>query len=95
MGAYINPRKVIKEKWLDKYAIELNREPENITEAGENMLPVCLIDNLRFTAAGIAFSEEELEVFKAPSDTRPKRWFFAPKDKLYEVSNLNQYLPQE
>ena len=95
MGAYINPRNgMTKEQWLKENGFptwEL-RPQIKWEDVPKGYLPVCLINNGLFTAAGIAFNERELAVFNDPSDTRPRIWFFCDVDDLYPVSNLDSYL---
>ena len=92
MGAYINPADQSKEDWLKEHAILAEKTPESINEKPD-YLPVCLVENFVFTAAGIAFDERELQAFVYP-DGRPKTWYWAPKEKLMdpEVSSLAYYL---
>lgn len=92
MGAYINPIDQSKEDWLKEHAILAEGLPQSIDEKPDH-LPVCLVDNGPFTAAGIAFDEGELQAFAYP-DYRPKTWYWAPKEKLMdpEVSSLAHYL---
>lgn len=90
MGAYINPRDMRKEEWLEKNAVRV----VNLcwAEVKPETLPVCLVDNGPFTAAGIAYSEEEFVSFHR-YDGRPKCWYIAPIDKLHTVSpELVKYL---
>lgn len=83
MGAYINPKNMTKEQWLSENATEV---PFVDWDLPEGYLPVVLVDNGPFTAAGIAFSKRELEDFTDKRDMRPKRFFIVPINKLYEVS---------
>lgn len=95
MGAYINPKNMTKEQWLAENAIEVEISgdtPELIRQVlldekiPYSHLPVVLVDNGAFTAAGIAFSKGELMAFTDKRDMRPKRYFIAPIEKLHEVS---------
>ena len=89
MGVYINPRDMSKEEWLAKNACQiLSRAPETHREGDK--IVVCLIDNGRFTAAGVAFDERELKDF-AREDGRPKIWLRVPLAKLHEL-NLANYV---
>lgn len=93
MGAYVNPTShVDKEAWLAVNADLVPDVPKSVSER-EGELPVCLVDNGLFTAAGIAYSDDELSAFADPADPRPRRWYWAPIDKLLEVSDeLPRYL---
>lgn len=87
MGYYINPSNKSKEDWLAENAKRLPVSIiESIESVGEGNLPVCLIDNGPFTAAAIAYSNQELEEFKE-SDGRRKIWFSAPIEGLEKVSD--------
>ncbi len=66
MGCYINPSEMTKEKWLEKYG-QVTVTPA--WPAPEGTIPVCLIDNGPFTAAGICYSEREFKEFAAPDAT--------------------------
>lgn len=92
MGAYVNPPGVEKEAWLAVYADLVPDAPDSVSER-EGELPVCLVDNGPFTAAGIAYDDRELSVFCDSRDARPKRWYWAPVDDLLAVSSeLSRYL---
>lgn len=92
MGSYINPSDCSKEQWLADHGIPVhgNRIPR-IGEL-EGFLPVCLVDNGAFTAAGICFNDRELAAFSQPSDYRPKRWFHVSQELLFTVSDLENWL---
>ena len=81
MGYYINVPNQTKEEWLRD-----NGECLGITPPKSNIIndrvAVCLVDNGWMTAAGIAYSPDELAVFADPRDDRPKIWFMVHKDKL-------------
>lgn len=93
MGAYINSRNMTKEDWL-----VINGVPTTLNSLKywddllQGTLPVCLVDNGHFTAAGIAYCKEELECFKR-NDGRLKKWYIVETHKLHEVSpELKMYL---
>lgn len=46
-----------------------------------DFMTVCVVDNGRFEAAGIAFNKREFEAFKAPDSRaqRARRWFKVPR----------------
>lgn len=81
MGYYINPEEMSKEEWL-----ELFGEPLDPTD--RPCLPqchaVCLVDNGGFTAAGVAYSEDERKAFARP-DGRRKRWYEVQDHYLISV----------
>ena len=81
MGYYINPKDSTKERWLATYG-ELTIFPTFDSKSGK--IPVCLVDNGAFTAAGICYCQEELDAFTEP-DGRYKVWYLVPKDKILEV----------
>lgn len=97
MGLYINPPDMTKEEWLVKNAIDttaligVKRSWETVPEG---TLPVCVVDNGAFTAAGIAFDEQEYDAFNC-DDGRAKLFVLVPIDKLLEVQpQLKNYLNQ-
>ena len=87
MGFYINPSNETKEQFLERKGIEvpLSYAWESV-EA--DMLPVVLVDNRIFTAAGICYCKRELEVFTDPGDARPRRMYLVSISDLLPVSNL-------
>lgn len=95
MGAYIDPASESKENWLRNNA-EVTSKPKSFDEK-PGFLPVCLVNNGIFTAAGICFNSGELEAFSDPRDVRQKTWFWADKEKLMDpkVSSLHYYLKDD
>jgi hypothetical protein len=83
MGYYINPKTGSKEEWLAKNAKPISDSQAESFKFGLNSLPVCLVDNGGFTAAGIAYDARELRAFLNP-DPRPKKWYSVESDKLKE-----------
>ena len=73
MGAYVNPKEGSKEEFLSSNAREVTKEVVEFFdfEMQEDLMPVVLIDNGYFTAAGIAFSADERDAF-LKEDGRPK-----------------------
>lgn len=95
MGAYVNPANdQSKESWLRENATLAghSQAPRTVNDV-PNHLPVCLVDNGLFTAAGIAFDERELAEFSY-YDGRPKEWYWVETEKLMNpnVSDLHYYL---
>lgn len=94
MGCYINPANESKEDFLEREGMRLPKAPKWGT-IPDGFLPVCLVLNSRFTAAGIAYSENELRVFANPKDSRIKFWYFVPIEKLRDVSPIDEYLERD
>ena len=92
MGCYVNPVNVNKEAWLEKNATWKGTTPPDWSAVPQGELPVCLVDNGAFSAAGVAYSSDELRVFSDPRDVRHKRWYIVPTSKLHQVSPLKLYL---
>jgi len=90
MGCYINPPNMEKEQWLRENATPLThvRPAEVLTKS---TVPICLVSNGPFNAAGVAFSHDEVEAFDRPGDPRPKLWFVAPRHLVREVSDLESW----
>lgn len=84
MGYYVNPPDRAKEMWLLEEGEILDRAPQEYTD-GQGNLAVCLVFNPAFTAAAIAYSQQELEIFKDPRDLRDKVWFWVSREKLLPV----------
>lgn len=81
MGYYINPPDRNKEQFLKDFGKVIFPEALKDFDFGSDKLPVCLVDNRAFTAAAIAFSKRELEVFLSP-DHRKKVWYIVSKKDL-------------
>lgn len=86
MGLYINPENMTKEQWLkENYMEMLLAAPPRLPFDFPKTVHVCLVDNGPFTAAGVIFSQRELEAFSYPSDNRRKIWFLVPYEKIEAV----------
>lgn len=83
MGYYVNPKEKTKEEFLKEHGIEVPLD-FRWEDLPSGMLPVILVDNIMFTAAGIAFDEFEFKAFMHPQDTRSKRIFLVETEKLLE-----------
>ncbi len=84
MGYYINPPNITKEEWLEKHG-QATETP--VWPAPEGAIPVCLVDNGAFRAAGICYSEAEFDAFRAPDHgyQRPRTWYYVPFEKVIDV----------
>ena len=89
MGYYVNPEDgSSKEDWLNANAdqeatnaLAQNFRWEDVNS--DSQLPVCLVDNGPFTAAGIAYDEDEFKVFMH-EDGRAKTWYIVDKNLLQQ-----------
>ena len=68
MGCYMNPEGMTKEEWLIAHG-EATGRPAKFDER-PGFLPVCLMRNPMFSAAGIAYTQGELRAFSEPDDLR-------------------------
>ncbi len=88
MGFYVNPRGETKESFLNREGI---KGPYDLRLSWKSVpagyLPVVLVDNGPFTAAGIAYCESELEAFTDMNDPRPRQIFFVKIEKLLPVTD--------
>jgi hypothetical protein len=82
MGYYINPPNETKEAWLNTNGVKVSRAEALAHNFADDTLPVCLVNNGAFTAAGIAYSPAELDAFSEVGDPRPKVWFIVSKQAL-------------
>ena len=93
MGCYVEPESQTKEEFLAAKGRPITQE-----EAGDVKyfrspeLPVVLINNGGFTAAGIVFDEYEYENFSHPADYRRKQWYMVKTEDLFEVSKLRSVI---
>ena len=94
MGAYINPGNMSKEDWLIRYARPMTEGSfKSFQDFGGAFLPVVLVDNGFFTAAAIAFNDEEIRAFTRPGESRLRSFWLAPVDLLHDVSReLSSYI---
>ena len=86
MGYYINVSSS-KEAFLSENASKVQSKDIALAlcEDDPESIPIVLIDNKLFTAAGIAYCREELEAFTEGCDPRPKEFFVIKTAKLEEA----------
>lgn len=87
MGYYVNPQGMSKDEWLESNGMRTTDELK-WKDVLPGILPVVLVNNGLFTAAGICYRESELLEFLDPSDKRPKLVYLCLIDDLLKVSNL-------
>lgn len=94
MGCYVNPKNESKEAWLEKHgtAMPINIDTSYNDYCKDECLPVILVDNGMFTAAGVAYDEREFQDFTSPMDLRPKRGYKVKIEDLKKVSDIEDYL---
>ena len=63
---------------IQKYGgFEISSPPDSLSDLMPNQALICVVDNGPFEAAGLAYSEEELEAFATETtldNPRPMRW---------------------
>lgn len=84
MGYYVNPPTMSKEFWLAQNGT-LTGGPCEITPLE---LPVCLVNNGMFRAAGVGVSPSEVEAFNQPNDPRDRVWFKVPREALVKIGAI-------
>jgi hypothetical protein len=99
MGCYVNPRDgSSKEVWLLEHGCLVGhlrgssvQVPGWSTfEAGH--LPVVLVRNGVFNAAGVCYCEAEYREFTALDDGREREIYSVPVSRLREASDVDDYL---
>lgn len=103
MGCYINPENCEKEDFLAEHG-ELIYDVDEFTNNAfflnfnsilkQNKLPVVLVDNHVFTAAGVCYNEMEFKAFTNPRDGRRRQLFLVNIKDLIDVCPLKTYAPE-
>ena len=93
MGMYVNPSNEEKETFLNREGMLVSK---NISwkDVSKGYLPVVLMNNGPFTAAGVAYNESELTAFTGINDLRPRQIFMVKIEKLIPVvgAELERYV---
>ena len=97
MGIYFDPRNVSKEEWLyfnaEKFIPASALDAQYDLIRSNNQVPICLVDNGSFRAAGIAYTAFEYHRFIESTDDRPVSWWLVSVDKLLEeMPRMRQHL---
>jgi len=88
MGLYINPQGTRKETWLEAKGMQVTKGQISFAEVvKQGMVPVVLMDNGPFTAAGVCWCEGEFQAFTEPGDPRPKIFYLIDTKDLQEGVN--------
>ena len=87
MGLYINPPEEDKEEWLRANGAQLLTVPGEYKSVGKTgtYWVVCLVFNPTFSAAGVCFSQRELEDWRHVGDRRAKIWYLVEQEDLLTV----------
>ena len=91
MGAYINPPVRSKEQWLAENADRISK-PKSFDEIPNDKFILILVDSGMFTALGVAYNENEFTVMVTNDDPRDRTFFYADRELVKTVSNVNDYL---
>jgi len=87
MGYYVNPTNESKESFLRREGILAPQIPKTTWESvPKGFLPVALMNNGGFSAAGIAYCAKELETFTRLDDNRPRQIFMVKIEKIIPVA---------
>ena len=78
MGYYINPEGTSKELWLREHGTPISAAEALSHDPTGPSLPVCLVDNGAFTAAGIGYDPTRGRGFRIPGWTE-KKWCLVSK----------------
>lgn len=63
--------------------------PTSLTEIRPDQALVCVVDNGMFEAAGVAYSDRELQAFNRPDDRRPKVWLILDnREAVYDAAGV-------
>jgi len=87
MGYYINPPSQSKEDFLKEKGTPSTTAQIIAHDYSGDSLPVCLINNGMFTAAGIAYDARERDAFITGMGGRRHSWFTVPKADLIPYYN--------
>lgn len=94
MGCYINPVNQSKESFLKHNGVPI--DPSIYDWSDNENLPVCLVDNVMFTAAAVCYNKKEMSHFTMPGDHRQKLWFKVNLELLLKTCpDLKAYLFKE
>jgi hypothetical protein len=90
MGYYIEvPHNHDKaEQIVELHGGEIIRCPESFADVPTGKALICVVDNLRFEAAGFCFDSQEFSEFSR-YDGRPKKWVLIDYDKAKELTGFN------
>jgi len=82
MGYYVNPTDMTKLEFLEQNGHPVSEEAVRKYTYDQDTLPVCLVHNATFVAAGIAVDERERGRFLREMGGREHQWYLVPRDVL-------------
>jgi hypothetical protein len=86
MGFYLEvPENHNKAEQLIQHTAYRTNPPSNVSEIPSTEVLICVVDNGLFEAAGIVYSQQELEEFSRP-DGRPRVWLLMSRDVVFEMN---------
>jgi hypothetical protein len=94
MGIYINPTTgMSKEEFLQKHGTKVKEEYVKKFYTKDSLhtkwIPVALVQNIGFTAAGVAYNATECNRFISGADDRPYSWHLVPIATLNEQAGID------
>lgn len=96
MGLYVNPKNETKEAFLNRVGKKVDNFKEfKWEECPKDHLPVVLVQNPMFSAAGVAYCPKELDAFRDPNDIRHRELFLVPMQEIEKNTQpglLKKYL---
>lgn len=100
MGLYINFLKAedndsAKVEWLTNHAAVQANAPNWESAIANEALPICLVNNGMFCAAGICYNHAEFQRFVQDESGRPRVWFvvkIADLETLPGIERLGSYI---
>lgn len=92
MGYYVNPPRESKEAFLRRVGIAAPSDHRiSWDSVPKGFLPVVLVNNGAFTAAGICYSKAELDQFTRSDDPRRREIYLVKIEELRQVSDIGRH----
>ena len=98
MGCYVNPKGMSNFDWLNKNAKcigeldKLGDVPVYVGLCNNEKLPVILVNNGSFYAAGVCYDEREYNRFTLSDDPRSRVIYTCDKELLKKVVDVPEYI---
>jgi hypothetical protein len=87
MGYYLEPQDVLPNRPSNAHFLETHakRVGGAIWPTDERDALICLMDNGAWLAAGVCYSQREMEAFNDPNDVRKRTWYWLSKERCYDA----------